>query len=41
MNTTHDLHVIRDATRGGVGTVYTRLQDRAMLEYGWMQRKFR
>ena len=21
MNTTHDLHVIRDATRGGVGTV--------------------
>lgn len=21
MNTTHNLHVIRDATRGGVGTV--------------------
>ncbi len=36
MDATHDLHVIRDATRGGVGTVCMRLQDRAMLESVWM-----
>lgn len=32
MNTTHDFHVIRDATRGGVGTV---LYEIARTEQCW------
>ena len=32
MDTTHNLHVIRDATRGGVGTVLYGVQGRATWE---------
>ena len=41
MDTTHELHVIRDATRGGVGTVLYEIAGQSQVEYRLMQQKSR
>ena len=41
MDATHNLHVIRDATRGGVGTVLYEIAGQSNVGSVWMRRLFR